>query len=41
MEYEGNVIVGGDMNGHVGQESTAVEHVIGAFNVVNLNSERE
>ena len=41
MKYQENVIVVGDMNGHVGQDRTGVENVIGDFSIGNKNPEGE
>ena len=40
LPYE-NIIVMGDLNGHVGQDRTGIEHILGAFSVGERNRDGE
>lgn len=39
MPYGDNIIILGDLNGHVGQNRTGTENVLGAFSVGDRNGE--
>ena len=41
VPYTDNVLIIGDLNGHVGQDRTGIENVIGAFSIGNRNREGE
>ena len=39
VPYAENTIIMGDMNGHVGQDRTGIEHILGAFSIGERNRE--
>ena len=41
MPYAENVIIIGDMNGHIGTDRTGIENILGAFSIGDRNREGE
>ena len=41
VPYTENILIIGDMNGHIGQDRTGIESILGAFSIGNRNREGE